>query len=203
MTGTRRADTTLSCAIDPTEYTKISKSRPTRLPVWVTLTSVNTNEQTPDNTAAQEAVREAVELTRQAKVSEAIPVFEEHLSVLAEGTINDRRSAAASFSYYGLCVARVRRKYAESVKYCEISIRANPLDPEHRANLAMVYLERNDRARAVETLNSGLRLDRKNRRINSILDLIGRRRPPVIRFLSRDNPLNIWLGKRRSESSEH
>ncbi len=161
------------------------------------------NEQTPDNTKAQGTVREAVELARNAKVTEALPLFEKHLSVLAEGTINDRRSAAAAFSYYGLCVARVRRKYAEGVKYCEISIRANPLDPEHRANLAMVYLERNDRARAVETLTSGLRLDRRNRRINSILDSIGRRQPPAIPFLSRDNPLNIWLGKRRARSSRH
>lgn len=156
------------------------------------------NETSPDNTQAQEAVAEAVKLTRQSKTSEALPIFENYLTPLSGGTISDRRSAAAAFSYYGYCVAKVRRKYADSVKYCDISLRANPLDPDHRANLAMVYLERGDRSKAVEALNAGLRLDHRNRRLHLILESIGRRKPPVLPFLSRNNPLNVWLGKRRA-----
>ena len=156
------------------------------------------NNSSPDNIQAQEAVAEAVQLTRQLKTTEALTIFETFLTPLSGGTINDRRAAAAAFSYYGYCVAKVRRKYADGVKYCNISLRANPLDPDHRANLAMVYLERDDRAKAVETLNSGLRLDRRNKRLHLILESIGRRKPPVVPFFSRNNPLNIWLGKRRS-----
>ncbi|RLE19049.1 MAG: hypothetical protein DRJ65_20680 [Acidobacteria bacterium] len=157
------------------------------------------NNTSPDNTQAQEAVAEAVQLTRQSKTSEALTIFESFLTPLSGGTISDRRAAAGAFSYYGYCVAKVRRKYADGVKYCNISLRANPLDPDHRANLAMVYLERADRAKAVETLNAGLRLDRRNKRLHLILESIGRRQPPVVSFLSRDNPLNVWLGKRRAE----
>ncbi len=156
------------------------------------------NNSSPDNIQAQEAVAEAVQLTRQLNPTEALTIFETFLTPLSGGTINDRRAAAAAFSYYGYCVAKVRRKYADGVKYCNISLRANPLDPDHRANLAMVYLERDDRAKAVETLNSGLRLDRRNKRLHLILESIGRRKPPVVPFFSRNNPLNIWLGKRRS-----
>ncbi len=157
------------------------------------------NGSSSDNTQAQHAVAEAVQLTRQSKISEALTSFETFLTPLSGGTIGDRRVAAGAFSYYGYCVAKIRRKYAEGVKYCDISLRANPLDPDHRANLAMVYLERDDRAKAIEALNAGLRLDRRNRRLHLILESIGRRKPPVIPFLSRNNPLNIWLGKRRTE----
>ncbi len=156
---------------------------------------------TPDNVQAQEAVRHAVQLTRESKTSEALPIFEKFLTPLSGGTISDRRIAAAAFSYYGYCVAKVRRKYADGVKYCDISLRANPLDPDHRANLAMVYLERDDRSKAVETLRAGLRLDRRNKRINQILRSIGRRQQPIVGFLSRKNPVNIWLGRRRAGKS--
>lgn len=152
----------------------------------------------PDNVEAQEAVGEAVQLSRQSKPTEAIPIFEQYLTPLSSGTISDRRTAAGAFSYYGYCVAKVRRKYGDGVKYCDISLRANPLDPDHRANLAMVYLERGDRCKAVEALNAGLRLDRRNKRLHLILESIGRRQPPVLPFLSRDNALNVWLGKRRA-----
>jgi tetratricopeptide (TPR) repeat protein len=151
-----------------------------------------------DNVEAQEAIQEAVEMTRQERHPEALSLFETYLTPLSGGTIGDRRVAAAAFSYYGYCVAKVRRKYADGVKYCNISLRANPLDPEHRTNLAMVYLERDDRAKAVESLNSGLRLDRRNKRLNILLESIGRRQPPVIPFLPRHNPVNVWLGKKRA-----
>lgn len=154
-----------------------------------------------DNLRAQEAVREAIDLTRQARMEEALEIFESFLTPLSGGTIGDRRAAAAAFSFYGYCIAKVRRKYADGVKYCNVSLRANPLDPDHRANLALVYIERQDRAKAVQTLNSGLRLDRRNKRINGILTSLGRRKPPVLPFLSRNNPLNVWLGKRRANKN--
>ncbi len=160
--------------------------------------NLRVNDMSPDNVAAQDAVYSAKFLAAEGKAEEAIDLFEQNLKALSEGTIADRRVAASAFSYYGLCVVKVRRRYAEGVKYCQVSLRSNPLDPDHRANLAMVYLERDDRAKAVETLNAGLRLDSRNRRINHVLDVIGRRRPPVLPFLSRNNPLNVWLGKKRA-----
>jgi tetratricopeptide (TPR) repeat protein len=145
-------------------------------------------------------VKEAIALTRQEDYETAIEIFEDHLSNLSGGDLSDKRMAAAAFSYYGLCVAMVRHRYAEAVKFCEISLRTNFLDPDHRYNLAMVYLERNDRKKAVETLNAGLRLAPNNTKINVVFNTIGRRKRPPIAFLSRDNPLNIWLGKMRHDS---
>jgi len=149
----------------------------------------------------QERIKDAIRLTRQEEFDQALTLFESHLPGLSGGTIADRRLAAAAFSYYGLCVAMVRRKYSQAVDYCNVSLKANFMDPDHRANLAQVYLERGDRRKAVETLNAGLRLEPNNTQINLIFDQIGRRRRPVVPFLSRDNPLNVWLGKRRARST--
>lgn len=142
-------------------------------------------------------VRQGVQLTRTERFEEAMQLFESCLPPLAEGDIADKRAAAAAFSYYGLCVAKVKRRYAEAVKYCSISLRAHPYDPDHRANLALVYLERNDRRRAVEQLNKGLRLQTTNPTINQVYSMIGRRQRPVVPFLPRSNPINVWLGKKR------
>jgi tetratricopeptide (TPR) repeat protein len=144
----------------------------------------------------QDQIKDAINLTREERYEVALPLFESLLPRLGAGTIADKRLAATAFSYYGLCVAMVRRRYAEAVKYCKISLKANFLDPDHRFNLARVYLERNDRRRAIEALNAGLRLSPRNRRLNALFNELGRRRPPVIPFLSRSNPLNIWLGKK-------
>lgn len=148
-----------------------------------------------------ESVLEAVRLTRDDRFEEALEQFESTLPKLTGGDLSDKRVAAGAFSYYGVCVAMVRRRYAEAVEYCNVSLRSNSLDPEHKANLALVYLERNDRAKAVEILSSGLRLDPSNRSLNLVLDQIGRRGKPPIPFLSRSNPLNVWLGKRLRRSN--
>lgn len=156
------------------------------------------NQETPDNRSGQRAVMEAIEDCRSMNLEDALPVFEQNLHALSTGTMGDRRIAASAFSYYGICMAKIRRKFTDAVKYCNISIRANPLDPDHRANLALVYLERNNRSKALGAISAGLRLDRQHRRLIRLRDSIGRRKNPVLPFLSRDNPVNIWLGKWRA-----
>ncbi len=154
-----------------------------------------------DTNPAQAKITEAVELTRNEQYEEALALFDEHLSTLTSGSLEDKRVAAGALSFYGLCVAKVRRRYGEAVKYCNISIRSNMFDPDHRYNLALVYLERDDRKRAVESLSAGLKLKPGHPGINKIFDTIGRRQKPVITFLPRDNPLNVWLGRKRRGGS--
>jgi tetratricopeptide (TPR) repeat protein len=148
--------------------------------------------------AMREKIQEAVSWTRSERYDDAIEVFEKYLPKLfSDGDIQDKRFAAAAFSFYGLCVAMVKHKYAEALKYCNVSVKANFMDPEHRVNLAMVYLERNDRKNAVRNLEAGLRLQPSNKRIQLIFAEIGRRKPVTFSFLSRRNPINVWLGRLR------
>ncbi|NOZ94013.1 MAG: hypothetical protein GXP47_04630 [Acidobacteria bacterium] len=146
---------------------------------------------------AHQKIAEAIELTRNERYEDAIAIFEDNLPAIMSGNIKDKRVAAGAVSYYGVCLAKLRHKYAEAVQYCNVSIKANIFDPDHRYNLAMVYLERDDRKAAVEALSSGLRLNPKHPRINRMFDEIGRRQKPAIPFLPRNNPVNVWLGKRR------
>jgi tetratricopeptide (TPR) repeat protein len=148
--------------------------------------------------AMREQVQEAVAWTRSGRYDDAIEVFEKYLAVLSsEGELTDKRFAAAAFSYYGLCVAMVKHKYAEALQYCNVSVKSNFMDPEHRVNLALVYLERDDRKNAVRNLEAGLRLQPSNQRIQRIFAQIGRRKPVTFSFLSRRNPINVWLGRLR------
>ena len=159
-------------------------------------------EQPLSRETMREKIQEAVTWTREERFEEAIEIFEDHLSNLSEGDLQDKRLAAFAFSYYGLCMAMVKHKYAEALKYCNISVKANFMEPEHRLNLAQVYLERDDRRKAIEHLEAGLRLEPSNRRIHKIYDEIGQRQPPAISFLSRTNPINIWLGRMRVPDSD-
>jgi tetratricopeptide (TPR) repeat protein len=147
----------------------------------------------------REKVQEAISWTRSERFEDAIVVFEKYLPKLfSDGDIQDKRFAATAFSYYGLCVAMVKHKYAEALKYCNVSVKANFMDPEHRINLAMVYLERNDRKNAVRNLEAGLRLQPSSNRIQKIFADIGQRKPVAFSFLSRNNPINVWLGRLRN-----
>ncbi len=140
-------------------------------------------------------VEEAIRLANRGDYAKALGTFETHLNPLSGGSIEDKQLAARAFSRYGLCVAMVRRRYAEAVKYCKISLKTKPRDPDHHLNLAMVYSERNQRKLAIEAINTGLRVNPKHSGLNRLHDELGRRNPPVLSFLHRSNPLNIWLGK--------
>ncbi len=148
--------------------------------------------------AMRDRITEAVSWTRLEQYDEAIGVFEKYLPILSsEGDLQDKRVAAASFSYYGICIAMVNHKYADAIKYCNLSVKANFLDPEHRINLALVYLERDDRKNAVQHLEAGLRLEPSSKRIHRIFRDIGQRKAVMFTFLSRRNPINQWFGKIR------
>jgi hypothetical protein len=142
-------------------------------------------------------IRHAVRLTQEEQYEQALLLFEMYLPLLSSGRDDERQLLTTASSYCGLCLAIVRRKLPEALDYCRISLSRDE-DPEHRANTSMVYLERGDRHRAIKHLYAGLKVDPSNTRIHRILERIGHRRPPVLRFLSRDHPLNVWLGRRRT-----
>lgn len=153
-----------------------------------------------DDGMQEQRVKQAIELTRDGEYEEALQLFEQNLAAMDAGSIEQKRLAAAAFSFYGLAVAKVRRQYRRGVQCCKISTKHFFLDPEHHHNMALVYLERGDRRSAVESLNAGLRLDPRNAGLNRVWNQIGRRRRAVIPFLPRNNPLNVWLGKKLRKS---
>lgn len=99
-------------------------------------------------------------------------------------------------SYLGHALARQGR-LREGRQRCEEAARAQFYQPEVLANLAHVYLLSGERRRSFAVVQRGLKLDPGHRGLNALLDELGERRPPVLRFLSRGNPLNLFLGRVR------
>ncbi len=162
-------------------------------------------EDVPENKLSRETIQRKVEyavrLTLDEKYEEALPLFLMYIPLLSSGVDEDARALAAVSSHCGLCLAMVKHRYAEALEYCNISLKRDIMNPEHHANAALVYLERDDRKNAVKYLHEGLRLQSNHRRINEILDDIGRRRKPVLKFLKREHPINVLLGKMRGPSN--
>ena len=147
----------------------------------------------------EKLINQATALTRVEQFEDAVATFEAHLPRLSSGTDKDKRLAASAFSYYGLCIAALRKQYSDAMKYCQLSLKVQPKNPEHYENLAKVHLLARSRSRAVNALFQGLEQDPNHAGINKVLDNIGRRQEPVISFLPRNNALNIYLGKKRHE----
>jgi hypothetical protein len=107
-----------------------------------------------------------------------------------------RLAPAATFSYYGLCLARTApTRAAEAASFCEIAIQKDPLGSEHYINLARVWQAGHNRRRTVEALDRGLAELPKSAPLIALRREVGIRGIPPLRFLPRENPLNATLGK--------
>lgn len=110
-------------------------------------------------------------------------------------------------TYYGYLSGKVEKKFKTAVEACEKAINLLPrklpsgLDSKHRPrlyfHLSRVYQAAGKRNEAVNSLYRGIGYDEENGILHKELERIGVRRRPVIPFMSRDNFLNIWLGKLR------
>lgn len=102
-----------------------------------------------------------------------------------------------AMSWYGLTLVLVERNSNLGVTLCDQALRAAGPDPELLLNQARIHLALNQRERAVRAVLRGLELWPRDARFAAARDAIGIRRPPVLGFLSRKNPLNRVLGQIR------
>jgi hypothetical protein len=107
------------------------------------------------------------------------------------------------YSYLGYGIARCERRVKEGVKLCEHSIKIEFYQPENYLNLARTQLLANDRRGAVGAIRRGLKIDPNHADLLELQREIGVRREPVLSFLSRDNPLNRFLGRLRHKVTGH
>lgn len=121
------------------------------------------------------------------RVHEASAAFERALALAPEEAIFQ--------SYYGLCLVQTGRRYQEALDLCESAIQESPYHPELYHNLAQVYLVKGKRKKAISALHKGLQLDPQYEAILDEFRRIGIRKRPVIGFLHRNHPANIFLGK--------
>lgn len=109
---------------------------------------------------------------------------------------------ARAMSWYGLTLVMVEKNLSLGVFYCDEALRVARPHPELLLNQARVHLAMGGRERAARALALGLELAPRHPALRAAQDAMGRRRRPVLPFLSRNSLLNIWLGKLRHRWSQ-
>lgn len=104
---------------------------------------------------------------------------------------------ATGLSYFGLCIAMIRRQFKPAIDLCRRAIDLEFYNGDHYANLARVYLTAGNRKKAVETAENGLKLVPEHEYLLQVRKSLGVRARPAVPFLDRTNPINVSLGQAR------
>lgn len=102
-----------------------------------------------------------------------------------------------AYSHMGYSLALCEGNKREAVALCRHSIKVEFFRPENYLNLARTYLLLGNRRGAVRAVDQGLTVDPADEGLQRLQHDLGLRRPPVLSFLSRSNPLNRLLGRIR------
>jgi|KBSSwiStaDraftv2_1062776.scaffolds.fasta_scaffold209151_2 tetratricopeptide (TPR) repeat protein len=127
--------------------------------------------------------------------AEAAVHFESAIRVEREHNVV--RPQMRYISYLGLALAQAHRA-PEAIQACEMAARGEPYNPDLLLNLGRVHLMTGRLTLALATLERGRRLAPWHKGMAIELAKVDRRKPPPLRFLSRDHPLNKVLGKWRA-----
>ncbi len=109
----------------------------------------------------------------------------------------DTPKAANGLSYFGLCIALVRKQYKSAVDLCRRAIDLEFYNGDHYANLARVYVAAGNRKKAVETADAGLKVAPESEALLAVRKELGVRARPAVPFLDRANPINVAIGQAR------
>jgi len=100
-------------------------------------------------------------------------------------------------SRLGLTLTVVAKDEYKGVAFCEEALRRGLADADALYRLAIVYETTHQKERAVRAVRQGLAVDNTHPGLAGMIQRLGVRRPPVIPFLPRSNPINKYLGMLR------
>ncbi len=145
--------------------------------------------------SAEESYKKGLHAFVEGRRKEALAMFEAAIEI-------QRRSSGGHpepryLSYYGLCLALEKNEIHEALHFCRQAVTLEGYNPDIRCNLGRVLMRAGRRRAAYDTLVQGLGMESDHRVIKAALRHMGVRRPPIIPFLSRNNPLNVFLGRMR------
>ena len=142
------------------------------------------------------AIDQAIEATKDEEYLKGLTLFLDVYGTDAAPPIKNPKDASA-LSYFGLCLAMVHRKFKEAVELCKRAIDLEFYNGDHYANLARVYIAGNNRKKAYETLESGMKVASENEALRAVRKEMGVRSRPAVPFLDRAHPINVSLGQAR------
>jgi dihydrofolate reductase len=106
-------------------------------------------------------------------------------------------SEGEGLSHYGLCLAKVEKKFNQAIKVCQQAIESQFYDSSHYVNLIQVYLAAGTRKKAVDTLEQAMAKMPRDPALLTLRSQMGFRADPIFPMLPRSNPLNKYLGMAR------
>jgi hypothetical protein len=99
-------------------------------------------------------------------------------------------------SYLAYCLARERKSYSEAIELGTGAVNEQPGNLVLYRNLAKVYILAGQRNNSLKILRQATKRGR-DEQIMRLIKKLGIRKEPVLPFLQRGNPINIFLGKLR------
>jgi tetratricopeptide (TPR) repeat protein len=124
---------------------------------------------------------------------EALALFEAALEL--ERRLGARAPQARYLSYYGLCLAQDASRRREGSEFCRQAIALEFFNADLFWNYGRVLLVLDRRKEAFAAFVRGLSVQKNHQDIIRELAKMGWRKPPLLPFLPRDNPLNVTLGR--------
>jgi tetratricopeptide (TPR) repeat protein len=140
-----------------------------------------------------EYVRRGVECCRRGDWNEGLRC----LGKVAENDEKPEGLPGLFYSYLGYGIALRDKRVRDGLKLCRHSIEVEFYQAENYVNLARTYLLARDRKGAVKTVRAGLKIDRNNQALIAMYKDLGIRSRPVLSFLDRSHPINVFLGRLR------
>jgi tetratricopeptide (TPR) repeat protein len=145
--------------------------------------------------AAEESYRRGLRALSDGHRKEAMALFEAAIEI--ERRRSCARPQARYLSYYGLCLAVELNELHEALRYCREAATLESFNPDIRCNLGRVLLRAGRRREAHRCFMRGLRLESDHAPTLRALSIMGIRRRPILPFLARENPINVFLGRLR------
>ena len=147
---------------------------------------------------AEESFDKGMEAMEKEHRDEALAFFE--AAIALEKRFGSGGPQPRYLSLYGLCLGLHGRRKYEGVRFCREAVAMEGYNPDLLWNLGRTLLVADRRGEAHAALTKGLRLQRDHRGIILELKNMGVRRKPFLRFLGRNNPLNVFIGQFRNSS---
>ena len=141
-------------------------------------------------------IEEAIEATKEEDFLRGLNLFYDAYGTEELPPIQTGKSAQG-LSFFGVCVALVKKQYKHAIDLCRRSIDLEFYNVDHYANLGRVYLAAGNRKKAVETIEAGLRMNANHGGLLAVRRMLGVRARPSVPFLERSNPINVSLGQAR------
>jgi len=143
-----------------------------------------------NNLTAEDAFTQAIQFCNKHDYGTAVPYF---LHAIRETPKNDYRANEYT-AFYGLSLMRLGNR-DEGFNKCLVAAGSELKNPEVFLCLARASLMLNRRKVAIKAVSQGLTIDPTHVKLKFLRNNMGVRREPIFGFLSRENFINVILGK--------